>query len=220
MKSFTKSKFVTTALLAAWIATPAFAQSNSNSPKDTKPASGKPSEAEMMAQMMEMGKPSEHHRILEGMVGTWTYKVKSWMTPDGSGPPMESTGKTVSKALMGGRYFTSEHSGKFEMPGPDGKMQSMDFNGISTEAYDNAKKKYVSTWIDNMSTGIMVMEGTFDPATKTLTYTGEYEPLPGMKTKARQTIKIVNHVERVMEMYETRGDKEVKVMEITYSRRS
>jgi hypothetical protein len=35
----------------------------------------------------------------------------------------------------------------------------MPFEGISTLGYDNAKKTFFSTWIDNMGTGMMVMEG-------------------------------------------------------------
>ena len=215
MKPVTKSKFVTAALLAALVGATSFAQDKPSPKKDAKPG-GQPSEAEMMATMMELGKPSEHHRILQGGLGTWTYTLKAWMDP--SAPPTESSGTMTAKSVYGGRYFTSEHDGRFPMPGPDGKIQNMEFKGTATEGYDNAKKKYFSTWIDNMSTGIMVMEGTYDPTTTTITYTGEYEPMPGMKTKARQTVKIVDHLHRTVEMFETRGDKEVKVMEIQYTR--
>jgi len=31
-------------------------------------------------------------------------------------------------------------------------MMDMDFNRHGIEGYDNAKKKFVSSWIDNMST--------------------------------------------------------------------
>ena len=50
---------------------------------------------------------------------------------------------------------TGEYSGKFKMPGADGKMKDMNFKGISLDGYDNVKQKFVSTWIDNMGTGIM-----------------------------------------------------------------
>jgi hypothetical protein len=93
-----------------------------------------------------------------------------------------------------------------------------EFKGIGTEGYDNVKKKYVASWIDNMGTGIMAMEGTYDPATKTLTYIGEEEPMPGMKTKMRQTVKTIDKNHHLMEFFEFRGDAEVKVMEIAYER--
>jgi uncharacterized protein DUF1579 len=88
------------------------------------------------------------------------------------------------------------------------------------EGYDNAKKKFVASWIDNMGTGIMNSEGTYDPATKTLTYYAEYEPMPGMKTKMRQLVKFTDKDHHTMEFLEDRGGKEVKTMEIVYTRKS
>jgi hypothetical protein len=64
----------------------------------------------------------------------------------------------------------------------------------------------------------MQSEGTYDPATKTLTYTSEYEPMPGMKTKVRELLKIPDKDHHTLEFYEDRGGKEVKVMEIIYTR--
>ena len=59
-------------------------------------------------------------------------------------------------------------SGKMQMPGEDGKMKDMQFKGMGVEGYDNVKKKFVGSWIDNMGTGIQFSDGTYDPATKTL----------------------------------------------------
>src|SRR5256885_12199997 len=54
-------------------------------------------------------------RSLAGVVGTWTYTVKFWMSPDA--PPMESGGTAVAREVMGGRYFITDHTGKMQMPG-------------------------------------------------------------------------------------------------------
>jgi hypothetical protein len=185
--------------------------------KKEKSASGQPSEAEM-AMMMELAKPGQNHKMLEEGVGSWTYTVKMWMSPDA--PAMESSGTSVARAVFGGRYVITEHTGKMQMPGADGKMQDMEFKGMATEGYDNAKKKFVSSWIDNMGTGVMYMEGTYDPATKTLTYSGEYEMIPGTKTKVRETIKFTDKNHRTFEFYEDRGGKEVRTMELSYTRKS
>jgi hypothetical protein len=181
-------------------------------------ASDKSSEGDMMAMMMELSKPGENHKLLQGAVGDWTYSVKWWMSPDA--PPSESTGTSTARAVMGGRYFITDHTGKMQMPGPDGKMMEMEFKGMAMEGYDNVKKKFVSSWIDNMGTGIMNSEGTYDAASKTLTYIGEYEPMPGMKTKMRQLVKISDKDHRTFEFFEDRGGKEVKTMEINYTRKS
>ncbi len=170
----------------------------------------------MMQMIMEMSKLNENHKLLAEMVGSWTYTVKMWMDP--SAPPMESKGTATRKSEWDGRYFVADASGSFPMPGPDGKMQQFDFKGRSTDAYDNAKQKFVSTWYDNMATGIMMLEGTYDPATKTFTYLGNYDMAPGMKTKVREVIKVADKDHHTMEYFEDRGGSDVKTMEIAYTR--
>lgn len=176
-----------------------------------------PSESEMMATMMAVAQPGENHKQLANMAGKWSYTVKWWMNPQS--PPSESTGTMTAKMAMGGRYLISEHKGKMEMPGADGKITKTEFQGMSIDGYDNAKKKFVSSWIDNMGTGIMNSEGTYDDATKTLTCTGSYEPMPGVVTKAKEVCKFVDDDHHTMEMFEDRGDTQVKTMEISYTRK-
>jgi len=208
---------LTAVLLSAAICLPLLAQGQADKKKDDKPAAN-PSETDMMAMMAELAKPNENHKLLARAVGHWRYTASMWMNPDPTAPPSKSTGTTVTKALMGGRYFTSEHSGKMQMPGPDGKMADVEFKGISTDGYDNVKKKFVSSWIDNLGTGIVNSEGTYDAATKTFTYYMENEMVPGMKTKIREAIKITDHDHHTVEFYEDRGGTEVKTMEIKCTR--
>lgn len=179
-------------------------------------ATGQPSEADMMKMMIEMSKLNDNHKLLGELVGEWTYTVRMWMDP--SKPPIESKGTASRKSEWGGRYFVADASGKFPMPGPDGKIQQFDFKGRSTDAYDNAKQKFVSTWIDNMGTGVMFSEGTYDPATKTFTYRADLDMAPGVKTPVRETIKVADKDHHTMEWFEQRGGHEVKTMEIAYTR--
>jgi hypothetical protein len=208
------SKSVLAILTAMAMALPS-AAADKPAAKDEK----QPSEAEMMAMMMELAKPGENHKLLAQGVGTWTYTAKMWMNPDPSAAPSESTGTAVTKEVLGGRYFITEHTGKMPMPGPDGKITEMEFKGMATDAYDNVKKKFLSTWIDNMGTTIMVSEGTYDPASKTFTYHTECEMMPGTKTKIREVIKIVDKDHHVFEFFEDRGGTEVRTMEIKYARK-
>ena len=43
------------------------------------------------------------------------------------------------------RYVITDHTGKMQMPGPDGAMMDAPFVGMSVEGYDNVKKEFVST---------------------------------------------------------------------------
>jgi Protein of unknown function (DUF1579) len=196
------------------------AASLSTATADTAPAEVKktalPSDAEM-AKMMELSKLNDNHKLLGDMVGTWSYTVKMWMDPNSK--PTESTGTAVRKAVMEGRFVTGDYSGKFKMPGADGKIMDMNFKGMSLDGYDNVKQKFVSAWVDNMGTGVMLSDGTYDASTKTFTYTGEYEAMPGMKSKVREVIKITDKNHHSMEYYEDRGQGEMKSMEINYTRK-
>jgi len=210
---------LTTILLATLIAIPSFAQTTSTSPA-TQPAtsSGQPNQQEMMKQMMELSKLNENHKLLTDLDGNWNYTIKLWMNPDPNAKPEESKGTAVRKSLMDGRYSTLDVTGKMEMPGPDGKKKEMTFKGHGIDGYDNVKKKFVGSWVDNMGTGIMFSEGTYDPATKTFTYTSEFEPMPGMKQQIREVIKVTDNNHHTLEWYENRGGQEVKTMEINYTR--
>ena len=172
----------------------------------------------MMKQMMELSKLNENHKLLADMDGNWNYTIKMWMNPDPMTKPQESKGTATRKSIMGGRYFVMDVTGKMQMPGADGKMKDMQFKGMAVEGYDNVKKKFVASWVDSMGTGIQSSEGTYDPATKTFTYTMEMEPMPGMKQQVREVLKATDKDHMMLEWYETQGGQERKTMEIAYTR--
>src|SRR6058998_2018582 len=206
LKTFVSSILL---LAAALITVPLFAQDQPTRPTTATSLvaapSGSPSQAQMMKQMMELAKVNENHKLLEDLAGTWNYTVKMWMNPDPNAKPEESKGTAVRKSMMDGRYFVMDVTGKMEMPGPDGKKKEMTFKGMGIEGYDNVKKKFIGSWIDNMGTGIELSEGTYDPATKTFTYTSEMEPMPGMKTQVREVLKVADNNHMLLEWYENHG---------------
>jgi hypothetical protein len=188
------------------------------SPAVSAPATtaASPNEAEMMKQMMELAKLNDNHKLLADLAGSWSTSVK--MMEPGKEPTV-SKGSVTYKSIMNGRYFVGDHTGSMKMPGADGKMKDFTFKGMSTDGYDNVKQKFTSSWMDNMGTGIMTMEGTYDPATKTFTYTGEMEMVPGMKTPVRSVVKITDKNHHTFEWYENRGGQEMKTLEIEYTRK-
>jgi Protein of unknown function (DUF1579) len=168
-----------------------------------------PSQAEMEAMMKAMA-PGEQHKHMARMVGDWTFTNKFYMAP--GAPPTESSGTMHAEALMGGRYV--EHHWK-------GNMMGMPFEGRGTDAYDNGTKQYVSSWIDNMGTGIMMQTGTCDDAGKTCTYSGEtFDAMSGKKITMRSVITWVDNDTFKNEMYgpDPTG-KEAKMMEIVAKRK-
>ncbi|HET6202340.1 MAG TPA: DUF1579 domain-containing protein [Planctomycetota bacterium] len=164
---------------------------------------------DMMAAWKKAGAVNENHRLLEPLAGEWTETTKMYMDP--SAPPMESTGTYSGRMIFGGRFLAMEHRGKMMEEPMEGRM---------TLGYDNLKKRYVSTWIDSMSTGIYVSEGTYDAGTKTLTLTGEMDdPMTGGKTKYRGVWRVGEKDRTYFEWYDTREGKETKSWETVYTRK-
>ena len=164
---------------------------------------------EQQAAMEKLCSVGDEHKLLEYMIGEWTTTCKMQMDP--KAPPIESTGTSTSKWILDGRFVQSEHRGEFM-----GKPHV----GIATTGYDNAKGKYVGTWMDNSCTGITMSEGTYDPSTKTFTYNTEvFCPIANGKVKVRYVITVKDKDTHTFEWFETRDGKETKSMEITYKRK-
>jgi hypothetical protein len=224
MKAFTSLLTIVFALL---IATSSFAQTPSASPlmplspataAQPAPPGDQPNPQEMMKQMMEMSKLNENHKLLSSLDGNWNFVIKMWMNPDPNAKPQESKGTATRKSIMGGRFVKMDVNGKMQMPGTDGKMKEMQFQGMGIEGYDNVKQKFVGSWIDNMGTTIALSEGTYDPSSKTFTFTSEMEPMPGVKMPVREVLKVADNNHMMLEWYENHGGQEKKTMEINYTR--
>jgi Protein of unknown function (DUF1579) len=158
----------------------------------------------------KLATPGSPHKLLESMTGSWNTHTKSWMEP--GTPPMESKGTCEQTMLLGGRYLQQVFTGD---------MMGTTFTGIGVTGYDNHKKKYVSTWMDSMSTGIFFFEGTAGADSKTITQDCHWDdPVKG-PSKWRSVTRIVDDNTHLFEMYLTvKGGKEEKMMEITYTRKS
>ena len=164
---------------------------------------------EMMETYKKLGQPGEAHKQLASLAGSWTTKTKEWMEPNK--PPMESEGTAEFKPLFDGRYVQQEYTSQ---------MHGQPYAGLGTHGYDNLTKKYVTSWIDSMGTGLFTMEGTASPDGKTITLKGSHAEPGGGVMKHRAVWKFPDANTQTFEMYATHGgEKEMKGMEITYTRK-
>ena len=128
--------------------------------------------------------------------------------------PTASEGVEVVKLMPGGLWAQSEF---------DGKFGDQVFHGCGVTGYDSRKAKYVGTWVDSMSTEIMMMEGDYDSASHTLTMFAKGTDPAGKAYDAKMTSKHESNDTRVFTMLmkseQTKGEY-VKVMEITYKKRA
>lgn len=177
--------------------------------KDAAPAA-MPDTAAINKAWMSFATPGDMHKWMEKTNGTWEGDVSTWMAPDA--PPEIAKAVNVQSSVLGGRYVT----GKFS-----GSMMGQPFNGISMMGYDNAKKVFTSTWIDDMGTGIVHMTGTYNEATKTLSLKGhQTDFMSGKDSDIREDMVMVDDNTYKMTMYGTGFDgKEMKFMEGTFKKK-
>jgi hypothetical protein len=168
------------------------------------------SEDDMKA-MMAYSTPGDIHKMMAKSVGTWSANITMWMAPNT--PAINSTGEMKNEMILGGRYLKGTNTGNF---------MGQPFEGISTTAYDNAKKIFLNNWIDNMGTGMMNLTGTWDAASNSIAFTGTMvDPASGKDIPIRETLKFTDDNHQTLEMFANigTGGQEFKTMEIKFTRK-
>jgi hypothetical protein len=151
---------------------------------------------------------SEAHQKMKVNVGEWKEEITIWESP--SAKPTISRINCTINIILGGRYQLSNHQGD---------MGGFMFEGIGTMAYDMALNKYVSTWIDNMGTGMTVLEGTADNTGKVVRLNGfTTDPVKHTKTETREVITYENENAFKIEKFNSFQGREFKNMEIKFTR--
>lgn len=188
------------------------AQAKKGNSQKAKPAAA--NDAGYMEKMqkawMAYSTPGEQHKELAKCDGNWKAAVTHWMMPGSEG--MKSDGTCTNKMIMGGRYQLTEFKGNF---------MGMPFEGMGILGYDNAKKVFNNSWVDNMGTGVMTMEGKWDAKTNSITFKGMMvDPMTGKDCKVREIFKMIDDSKQIMEMYAPTpdGKGEFKTMEIVFTR--
>ncbi len=140
------------------------------------------------------------------MVGNWKATVTTFM----GGQEAKSEGSSSNKMILGGRYLKSSFKGN---------MMGMPFEGMGLDAYDNAAKEYISIWVDTFGTGVLYLKGKMDEKTKEVVYTGSgVDPMTGKDQMTKTVMKQIDDDHQQMLMYMIDGGKEIKNMQIDYTR--
>jgi len=161
---------------------------------------------------MEFATPGEMHKMLAKSDGNWIGETTTWM--EEGGKPIKSVSECTNKTIFEGRYQVSNHRGNF---------MGMPFEGMGIMGYDNAKKKFVSTWIDNMGTGIMSSTGDWNSSKKSIEFRGKMtDPTrPDKDCEIREIYTFIDENNHTLEMYgpDAKTGKEFKTMEIKFIRK-
>jgi len=191
------------ALTLVAVAVPALANQHTEHKADTPPAGAPAMGGPEMEAMMKAMTPGEEHKHLAMMAGDWTFTNHFWMAP--GQPPTESTGTMHGEMTLGGRYLQTTWTGN---------MMGQPFEGHGTDAFNNVSKKYESTWVDNMGTGIMYGTGTCE-GTTCKSSSEAWDPMSGKKITMRSQVTWSGDSSFKMEMWGPGPDgKDMKMMEI------
>src|ERR1051326_9179040 len=134
-----------------------------------------PDQKAMMGAMMKAMMPGDAHKLLNDMVGTFDGK-----------------GTAVSTWVLGGRFVEQKFTGQF---------MGMPFEGIGYTGYDNVKKSYWSTWVDNMGTGVMTSTGSTSDGGKNWKFMSSMpDPMTGKDTVEESRLMVPDHDHYTMSM--------------------
>jgi hypothetical protein len=151
----------------------------------------------------EAPKPGPEMAVLKEAEGTWDALINS----QGS----ESKGVLTSRLGLNGLWLMDQFTGDFS---------GLKFEGRGATSYDPNKKKYTGIWIDSMTPSPMVLEGTYNAATKTMTMTGMMPMPDGTTAKLTQTTVTKDADTRVFTMsMQDKDGKDFVMLTITYKRR-
>ena len=167
-------------------------------------------EAEALAAYLVAANPGEEHERLASLEGEWTVSGRFWSEPGAE--PITATHESRMRMALGKRYLIEDLVGDF---------WGEEFRGIGITAFDNIEEQYIATWVDNMSTGILVLRGRYDPALDAVVMTGEYtDPVTRRAKSLRSVEQIREDGTRTYEHWELMDDgTEFKVMELVYRRK-
>lgn len=162
-----------------------------------------------MEAVLKYAVPGEHHEHLKALIGTWETKTKFWPAPDA--PVVESTGKAVHSAVLGGRFIHTTY---------DGDFMGQPFSGMGYIGYDNYKKQYTDVWMDTMGTYMLTSQGNGDAGGKVLDMRGSYDdPMTGQTKEFHSVYRFAGPDRYTLEMYDTAADgSEYKTLEIVHTR--
>ena len=175
-------------------------------------ASAAPSAAFMqdaMKRWMDANTPGAAHKQLARFLGAWDLETS--MQGEG-GPPMESKGTAEFHWLYDGRWLQQTWSAP---------MMGMPAAGQMTFGYDNFKKKYVTSAVDNFETTLLTSAGDFDQSGNTLiTYGLMDEPMTGEVGKTVRYIWRLQGPDKIdFEVHDLAiGETNTKVYEVVYTR--
>jgi hypothetical protein len=162
----------------------------------------------MMEAWQKASTPSEGHRRLEPMAGSFRAKTTFQMDP--KDPPQVSDGSSENRWVLGGRYLQQVYKGS---------SMGMPFEGIGFTGYDNVQKKYVGTWMDSFGTGLMNSISVGKPSDGAMDFESSCFQPGGQEQKFWCKVRVQDRDHHTYEMWcKAPNGKKFRTMMVEYTR--
>jgi len=176
-------------------------------------AFGQGDKADTLTQLLDFSRPGPAHQQLAALQGKWDFQdVKRAYVK----------GVLVRESIFDGRFYTVEITGgKLPLPVANGAMKEDNYKSLQWEGYDNARKAYFTTSINNhIGSDEQAQQGLYDSTAQVFTYAWESELLPGFHVPCKRLVHLVDANTYTEEYLEERNGKWVEVRQLRYTRQS
>jgi hypothetical protein len=162
------------------------------------------------AMMEKLSAPTESHKLLEPLVGTFDQLTEVRM---GQGEPMRSKSVGTGTWTMGKRFVRVD-----SVSAPDEELKGERMN---VYGYDPAAQKFTLWGIESFGLTAYSATGDYDAATKTFTFDGERDAPGGGKSPFRWTMKVGDggNITQTIAVKMTGSDAMTPVVTVTHTRR-
>jgi len=150
------------------------------------------------------------HAILAGLAGKFTTKVHVY-----SGPfprILDTEGTAEGKLIMGGAFVQLTQAEK---------RMKQSFEAMTIHGYDEATRRFTASSVDNASSVIVNLVGTYDAEKKQIVMSGRFsDPKVGFLTIIRTVTTFVDANTWTYDEFVSHkaGDPETRVVTITFTR--
>jgi hypothetical protein len=164
-----------------------------------------------LTQLLDYSRPGEAHQRLAAIEGSWNFQ---------DARRAYVKGVLIRKAIFEGRFYSVEITGgKLPLPVANGIMKEDNYRSLQWEGYDNARKIYITTSINNhIGSNEEIQQGSYDSAAHAFTYQWESELLPGYRVRNKRIVHLADPNTYTEEYFEERNHAWVKVRELRYVR--
>jgi hypothetical protein len=158
--------------------------------------------------------PTEPPQLLTKEAGTWDCEIEMYFRGP-QAPPAAFKGVEENTLVSGNKFLLTKFNYTMGRRG--------NFEGHGLYGYDSRAKRFIGTWVDNMTSAPSQINAVYDDESKTLTDLRTVVDGAGNEIESKHVTQWLDDSTKKLEIYMTLEDDgtktEVKLMEMTAKKR-